>query len=84
MQTIELGHGDTLITDIFNKDEGWAGICLSDGRCEVGEFADTDAKTDEELGAYLRIITSNQRSLEVIIEACKRAITHLKNQQAKT
>jgi len=77
IETIELGHGDKIVTDIHNKDEGWAGFAISDGECEVGEAFETDAKTDIEMGAKFRIITKNPKSLDVIIAACERAKSYI-------
>ncbi len=78
MTDIELGFGNKIISDIHNHEEGWAGFCVSHGNCPVGEEIYA-GKTDIELGAFLRIRTSNPDSLDVIIEACERAKSSLAN-----
>jgi hypothetical protein len=77
MMQIELGHGDKLVTDTHNFEEGWAGFCISDGDCAVGETIDMRVETDLELKPELRIITKNPKSLDVIIAACERAKKYL-------
>ncbi len=73
MKTIELGYGDKLVTDIHNLEEKWAGFCISDGVCPVGETIDTGCKEDYELDPEIRIITKNPKSLDAIIKSCIRA-----------
>lgn len=77
MKTIQLGHGDKLVTDTHNTDEKWAGFCISDGKCPVGETIDTGCKIDSELNPEIRIITKVPKSLDMIIAACERAKSHL-------
>lgn len=79
MQTIELGKGEHVISDIHNDDENWAGFSITLAKCAVGQIYDTDATTDIELGAFFRIITTNPASLDVIISACTRAKAFLNN-----
>ena len=81
MQTIELGNGDKLVTDISYPDLGMAGISISDGDTPIGEFADTNAKVVEDLNPELLIISSSKESLYVVIESCKRAIASLEKIQ---
>ncbi|MCG7932119.1 MAG: hypothetical protein N0E44_18975 [Candidatus Thiodiazotropha lotti] len=71
--TIELGHGDKLVTDICDPAGEWAGITISDGKCIVGETIETGAECVSDLNPELVIVTSNPKSLDVIIEACERA-----------
>lgn len=78
MLEIELGHGDKLVTDIYDDINGeWAGIAISDGNCPVGEFAKIDAERVGDLNPDLIITTKNPKSLDVIIDACERAKTRL-------
>ena len=75
---IELGNGDKLVTDIWDDKNGeWAGIAISDGEAEVGEFIDTGADRVGELKPHVTIVTTNPKSLDVIIAACERAKTKL-------
>ena len=83
MNEIQLGNADTLISDINNEAEGWAGVCFSEHDCEVGEEFKTDAKTDNELGAFFRIISTNPKSLDVLIEALQRAKVFIDNLESK-
>ena len=70
---IEMGHGNLVISDIHNADEGWVGVAFTDDNCPVGEYFDTDAETDNEMGAFMRIRTSNRKSIQVLIYALLRA-----------
>ena len=71
---IELGHGDKLVTDIYDdKNREWSGIAISNGDCPVGEFIATGADRVAELEPLVTIITANTASLDVIIAACERA-----------
>lgn len=69
---VVLGHGDKLVRDVSNSDDGWAGFCISHGECQVGHKIKA-GETDNDLGAFLRIRTHNPDSLDVIIAACERA-----------
>ncbi|MGY8872167.1 MAG: hypothetical protein ACKVJE_17145 [Pseudomonadales bacterium] len=82
MLQIELGHGDKLVTDIYDDANGnWAGIAISEGSTPVGEFAETGVDRVNELDPEITIITSNPASLDVIIQACERAKKHLATYQ---
>ncbi len=75
---IELGHGDKLITDIYDDKNGvWAGISISHGKCPVGEFIDTGADRVLDLSPVVTITTASPKSLDVLIAACERAKKHL-------
>jgi hypothetical protein len=74
---IELGHGDKLITDIYDEDGEWAGFAISDGHCSIGDIAETGADRVADLEPIVTIITHNPKSLDVIIQACERAIKSL-------
>jgi hypothetical protein len=76
---IELGHGDKIVTDIYDPEGQWAGIAISNGDCPVGEFIETGAKTVGDLEPLLTITTANPKSLKVVIQACERAIEKLKD-----
>lgn len=74
MLEIELGHGDKLVSDIYDEKNGkWAGIAMCDGNCPVGEFINTGAKMVADLNPHVVIRTANPDSLDVIIQACERA-----------
>ena len=71
---IELGHGDKLVSDIYDDKNGeWSGIAISDGNTPVGEFSDEVFNSVADLNAHLIIRTKNPKSLDVIIAACERA-----------
>jgi hypothetical protein len=72
MITIELGHGDHIITDVLLPD-GSAGIAFTVQDCEIGKVFNTDVKTDIDMHSYFRIVSSESASLDVIIAACERA-----------
>lgn len=76
---IKLGHGNHIITDIFDSNGEWSGIAISYKKCDVGEFIDTGAKTVGELNPSCVIISDNSRSLEVVIQALLRARSKLKS-----
>jgi len=74
MLNIILGYGDKLVSNIHDDENGeWVGIAISDGDCPVGDFADIEAKTVNELKPLVVIKTANMASLDVIIAACERA-----------
>ena len=77
---VELGHGDKLVTDIYDDKCGdWAGIAISNGECPIGEIIDTGADRVAELEPLLTIISANPASMDVIIAACQRAKEKLIN-----
>ena len=72
MQTVTLGRGDTMISVIHAED--FAGMCFHKQNLPIGQETDEHrGKTDEDIGAFLRIITTDARSLDVLITACERA-----------
>ncbi len=73
MLTIELGNGDTVITDILGPEAKWAGVCFTRHECPVGTYVDMGADTDIEMGAFFRIVATDPKSLDVLIAACERA-----------
>ena len=73
MLDIELGKGNTIVSDVHNVDGKWAGICISYGEARTGELVELEGDTDEEIGAVLRIRSTNPKSLDVVIAACERA-----------
>ncbi len=78
MLQIELGNSDKIITDIYDdKNSEWAGIAISDGECPIGEIAELDADRVADLDPHVTIVTSNAKSLDVVIEACQRAKARL-------
>jgi hypothetical protein len=76
LMDIKLGDGNKLVTSIHNYDEKWAGFCVSDSNfnnLNIGEITETEAKTDNDLNAFMRIRTANPASLNVIIDICQQA-----------
>ena len=80
---IELGSGDVIISDIHNVKDKWAGVAFSQGECKVGEYVENGGKTDIEIGAYFRIISTNPKSLDVLINALWRARRQLDDDFAR-
>lgn len=75
---IVLGDGKTLVSDIHNADEGWAGICFSTGGQGVGVDTDhPEGTTDNDIEAFARIRADNPESLRVVIAALNRAIARI-------
>ena len=68
-----LGVGKTIITDIANEDEGWAGIAISLYEAKTGEWVNFGAETDSDLGSRVRITSKNPESFDVVIAALERA-----------
>lgn len=74
---VVLGNQDKIISDIHNDEEGWAGFCISNTDCPIGEVFETDAKTDIELNAFVRIVSTKVESLDALIAAIEKAKTFL-------
>ncbi len=68
-----LGDGKTIVTDVTNTSEGWAGIVFSEHPAKTGEWVKVRANTDEDFGPRVRIISDRIESLDVVISALERA-----------
>lgn len=77
MQEIMLGDGKHIISAVMQRPPGigseWAGFCVTRQDCPVGEKFETNAEYDTDLGAFLRIVSTNPVSLDMIIKACEHA-----------
>lgn len=88
MFTLELGKGDIIVSDIREKDEDaeWQGVCFT--RRESGEVGDNvqgmEGKTTTEVGAFLRIISTDPASLNILIMACEIAKLRLEANSRKS
>lgn len=79
-KAIELGAGDVTIFDITIDSVGRSGIGfkVNEG-FEVGESAGIDGMQLDDVTPDLIIITSNVKSLEVLLDKVQKAIAHLEN-----
>lgn len=75
LQTVVLGDGTRLLSDVYSPEEGWAGIYISEAAApvKVGEFVDTGAAAGSDLNASFRIVSYNPASFDVIIATAQRA-----------
>jgi hypothetical protein len=82
LQTVVLGDGHRLVSDVHCVEEDWAGIYISDSPhfIPVGEVFVTGAKVDSDLNASFRIVSKNPASFDVIIAAAQRAKASLVGQ----
>lgn len=68
-----LGKGQTIVSDVSNVDEGWAGIVFSIYEAQPGEWVNAGAKSDDELGPRVRVISDKPESFDAVIAALERA-----------
>ncbi len=77
LQEIMFGDGKHIISTVMQRPPGigseWAGFCVTKQDCSVGEKFETNAEYDTDLGAFLRIVSTNPVSLDMIIKACEHA-----------
>ena len=72
-----LGLGETVVTDVANKDEGWSGIVISCDKARPGEDVDLGIETDESICGGIRILSGNPKSFDAVISALARAKARL-------
>lgn len=71
---VVLGLGNTVITDVYNDAEKWAGITISSHEdATPGVFLDLGVMTDDEMPGRIRISSENPQSFDVMIAALERA-----------
>ena len=74
VDTLKLGDGCTIMAAVKIPQQNIAGVCFVAGRGEIGQlYPELEGKTDGESKAFLRILSSDSRSLSVLIEKLQEA-----------
>jgi len=69
---IELGDGSTIVGELIHDD--YSGICFSHGSGAVGAFhPEVEGKMDYQADVFLKIISSNPDSIQVLIDRLRSA-----------